>query len=124
LCLLHPPRRENRLLSGYVIRAMVNTDYVPVRRLWEGTPGVGLNDSDRQHAVERFLERNPAMSAVASVDGRIVGAVLCGHDGRRGYLYHLAVELSHRKTGIGRKLVEWCEQRLEEAGIDKCSIFI
>ena len=69
---------------------MTMADYPAVRSLWERTEGMGLNESDTPEAIAMFLERNPGLSLVIdSPDGEIVGAVLCGHDGRRGYLHHL-----------------------------------
>jgi N-acetylglutamate synthase len=107
------------------LRGFVAADYPRARELWERTEGIGLNESDTQAAVERFLERNPGLSAVATApDGAVVGAVLCGHDGRRGYLHHLAVAAGHRGQGLGRQLVEFCFARLAAAGIPRCNIFV
>lgn len=92
--------------------------------LWRRTEGVGLNESDTRPAIAAYLRRNPRFSFVAEKDGRIVGAVLCGHDGRRGYLHHLAVARQHRRRGIGRQLVTACLAKLRKAGIQKCNIFI
>jgi putative acetyltransferase len=64
------------------------------------------------------------LSAIAESDGEIVGAVLCGHDGRRGYLHHLAVAATYRRRGIARRLVEHCFSRLANARIRKCNIFV
>ena len=118
---------ESRAAQGrmtHLIRAMLPADYSDVRRLWEATAGVGLNESDTEPAIRSYLGRNPEMSAVAESDGRIVGAVLGGHDGRRGYLHHLSVDTAYRRRGIGRSLVGWCTKRLVEAGITRCNIFI
>ena len=82
-----------------VIRPMTITDYEAVRALWTSCEGVGLNDADRPEALSAYLERNPGMSFVAQQGDAIVGAVLCGHDGRRGYLNHLAVSPAHRHRG-------------------------
>ena len=92
--------------------------------MWRRTEGVGLNESDTRRAIAAFLRRNPKLSFVAEKDGRIIGAVLCGHDGRRGYLHHLAVSKRHRRRGIGRLLVDTCLAKLRKAGISKCNIFI
>lgn len=74
--------------------------------LWRASEGLGLNESDTPDALTVFLARNPALSAVAiAADGRLVGAVLCGHDGRRGTLHHLAVAPDWRGRGIARRLV-------------------
>jgi hypothetical protein len=83
------------------IGAMTPDQYPHVLALWQRTAGVGLGDSDTERATGAFLARNPGMSAVAIVGSEIVGAVLCGHDGRRGYLHHLAADASsprHRRA--------------------------
>ena len=90
------------LPADYTLRPLAHADYDTVRSLWENTEGIGLNESDTSAAVALFLERNPGLSLVAlSPTGEIVGAVLCGHDGRRGYLHHLAVVKAARGRGLG-----------------------
>jgi ribosomal protein S18 acetylase RimI-like enzyme len=107
------------------IRPMLPGDYAAVSVLWRESAGVGLSDSDSPSAVEKFLLRNPGMSAVAiSPSGQIVGAVLCGHDGRRGYLHHLAVAHEYQHKRIGSTLVTWCLDRLAEESILKCNIVV
>jgi len=103
---------------------MALADYPAVRALWESCEGVGLSESDRPQAIDAYLRRNPDMSGVAVEEGRIVGAALCGHDGRRGYLYHLAVSPIYRHQGIARRLVAHCLDTLQGAGIAKCHLFI
>lgn len=71
-----------------------------------------------------FLERNPGISFIAEINGNLAGSILAGHDGRRGYLYHLAVEPNVRRKGIGRQLVQASLKKLQEKGILKCHIFI
>lgn len=107
-----------------VLRPMAITDYTAVRALWASCEGVGLNDADQPDSLRAYLERNPGMSFIAQEDDAIVGAVLCGHDGRRGYLNHLAVSPSHRHHGIARRLVDRCLEALQCAGIAKCHLFI
>jgi len=99
--------------------------YEKILALWKESEGIGLSGADSKESIRSYLERNPEMSLIAE-DGRgtLLGAVLCGHDGRRGYIYHLAVHPDHRRQGIGRKLVQECLARLEVAGIQKCHIFI
>jgi len=110
---------------AFRVRAMDIADYQRVRALWERSEGVGLGESDSQDGVAAFLRRNPGLSAVAeSSRGELVGAVLCGHDGRRGYLHHLAVAAAHRRRGIGRGLIEHCFSGLASADIPKCNIFV
>ena len=106
------------------IREMAIKDYEEVYALWKITEGIGLSDADSKEGIKRFLERNPGLSYVA-VDGKeIVGAALCGHDGRRGYIHHLAVATSHRKQGIGKSLVGRCMFALMQIGIAKCHLFV
>jgi ribosomal protein S18 acetylase RimI-like enzyme len=110
--------------SSFTIEPMSIADFDEVLRLWEETEGIGLTESDSRAAVAQYLARNPGLSLVARKERELVGTVLCGHDGRRGYLYHLAVSPSHRKTGLGRTLVERCLARLEELGISRCNILV
>jgi len=107
-----------------IVRHFRIEDFDAVIALWRRTEGVGLNESDTRRANTAYLRRNPKLSFVAEKDGRIIGAVLCGHDGRRGYLHHLAVSKRHRCRGIGRRLVNACLAKLRQAGIPKCNIFI
>jgi ribosomal protein S18 acetylase RimI-like enzyme len=107
-----------------VLRAMTPADYDAVLALWQASEGVGLNESDTREAVAVYLARNPGFSLVAEKDGATAGAVLCGHDGRRGYLHHLAVARQHRGRGLGRALVEESLTRLRAHGITKCNIFL
>ena len=110
---------------GCSVRAMRAPDYAQVFALWQRSDGVGLGESDTAEAVAAFLERNPNLSAVAeSSTGEIVGAVLCGHDGRRGYLHHLAVSEAHRRRGIARRLVQYCFSGLAREKIVKCNVFV
>jgi putative acetyltransferase len=106
------------------IRPFRIADYDEVLKLWRRSEGVGLNESDTREAIAAFLRRNPRMSLVAVKAGRIIGAILCGHDGRRGYLHHLAVARRHRRQGLGRQLVEACLAKLRAEHIDKCNLFV
>jgi ribosomal protein S18 acetylase RimI-like enzyme len=99
-------------------------DYESVRELWEASPGVGLSNADSPRALERFLARNPGLSFVALEGDACIGSLLCGHDGRRGYLYHLAVAPDHRRTGLGRHLLARAEAALREEGIEKLHAFV
>jgi len=104
---------------------MVQGDYDEVVALWRTTEGVGLSEGDDQAGIEQYLRRNPGLCFVAhDSTGKLIGAVLCGHDGRRGYMYHLAVAQNARNQGLGRKLVESCLTALRLAGIQKCTIFV
>jgi N-acetylglutamate synthase len=113
------------LPSGYQIRALALADYDQVIALWKSTEGMGLGESDTRPAISAFLKRNPGLSRVIKSDkGEIVGALMCGHDGRRGYLHHLAVPRTFRKKGLGRALVDACLADLKALGIPKCNLFL
>jgi ribosomal protein S18 acetylase RimI-like enzyme len=115
---------EETVPVSIVIREMTVQDYAEVLALWQTSEGVGLSDADSEEGVARYLHRNPGLSFVARDGEHLVGAVLCGHDGRRGYIHHLAVGESHRRQGLGRALVERCLSALRRDGIDKCHIFV
>lgn len=101
------------------------SDYAEVVALWRRTEGVGLSESDSEGGVAAFLERNPDLSAVAlDPSGAVVGALLCGHDGRRGYLHHLAVERAQRGRGVAGRLLDWAQRGLARHGIPKCNVFL
>ncbi len=107
------------------VRAMRAEDYDEVLALWRSCAGIGLSDSDSRPAIEAYLVRNPGVSAIArDAGGRLVGAVLCGDDGRRGYLHHLAVSPAARRQGIAARLLDHCFARLASRGIPKCNIFV
>ena len=86
-------------------RAFVSADTILARVLWEATPGVGLGESDEPEAINTFLARNPGTSFVATDGEVLVGTILCGHDGRRGLIHHLATKRSHRRLGLGTTLL-------------------
>lgn len=115
-------------LDQFVLRPMNIADYDAVIALWQASEGIGLSGADSREAIARYLARNPGLSQVAwtSVQptNELVGAVLCGHDGRRGFLHHLAVRSDFRKLGLGRALVERCLQGLAAEKIDKCHLFV
>jgi N-acetylglutamate synthase len=110
--------------STYRIDTMKLSDFSAVSRLWRNSEGIGLNESDTKANIAIYLKRNPAMSFVARKGKTIIGAVLCGHDGRRGYLHHLAVAKDRRGDGIGKKLVEASFSALARAGITRCNIYL
>lgn len=103
---------------------MTIEDYPALAALWKSTEGIGLSQADSPEAIAVFLHRNPGLSAVAEHDGAVVGGVLCGHDGRRGCLYHLAVHPSKRRQGIAAELIDWCLKGLAAEGIAKCNAFV
>ena len=98
-------------------------DYDQVYALWMTIHGFSIRTiDDSREGVERFLKRNPGISVVAEMDGRVVGAILCGHDGRRGCLYHVCVHEDSRMHGIGRAMVVHCMTALQQEGINKVSL--
>lgn len=107
-----------------IVEPMTEQDYDEVMALWQAAEGVGLSDADAPEAISRYLARNPGLSLVARSEGALVGAALCGHDGRRGYIHHLAVQPSNRLQGIGRLLVDRCLTGLAAVGIQKCHLFV
>jgi ribosomal protein S18 acetylase RimI-like enzyme len=116
--------QKARRLMPVMIREMTPADIDSALRIWQITEGVGLSAADSVDEITRFLVRNPGLSFVAMEETNMVGAVLCGHDGRRGYLHHLVVAESHRRAGIGRELVSRCLNALRINGIMKCHLFI
>jgi putative acetyltransferase len=98
-------------------------DITEALALWRRTEGLGLG-GDTPEVLAVYLARNPRLSFVARDGGVLVGAVLCGHDGRRGYLHHLAVAADFRGRGLGRRLADHCLEALLAAGIDKCHLFV
>ncbi len=107
------------------IRKMTIRDYEPAIALWRSLPGIGLDDaSDSRSGIAALLKRNPGLSFVAVDGGAIVGTALAGHDGRRGFIYHLAVAPSHRHLGLGRTLSDRALRALAACGIPKCTILV
>lgn len=106
-----------------VIRSMTIEDYPAVKALWQSIRGFGIRSiDDSKEGVGRFLARNPGISVVAEQDGEIVGAILCGHDGRRGCLYHVCVRKECRRQGIGKSMVVFCMEALKKEQINKVSL--
>lgn len=105
------------------LRVMKPEDYEGVYQLWCSIKGFSIRSlDDSKEGVTVFLHRNPTTSVVA-VDGeKIVGAILCGHDGRRGCLYHVCVREDYRKNGIGKKMANFCLDALRKEGINKVSL--
>jgi ribosomal protein S18 acetylase RimI-like enzyme len=103
-------------------REMIPADHPAMIALLRRAPGVSVRDADTPEGLARFLVRNPGLSFVAEVDGRLVGCLMGGHDGRRGHLHHLAVDGDCRRRGIASALVERCLSALERQGIHKTHI--
>jgi ribosomal protein S18 acetylase RimI-like enzyme len=112
-------------IPDYRFQPMEKGDLAEVIQFWQGMEGIGLSESDSYSALSSYLERNPGLSwVVRNRDRDLIGAVLCGHDGRRGYLHHLAVGPEWRRKGIGRALVERCLSSLRELKILKGNVFL
>lgn len=109
---------------SFSIRLMTKEDYEGVRALWMTIHGFAIRSiDDSKKGVDRFIDRNPQTSVVAVSDkGEIVGAILCGHDGRRGCLYHVCVREDFRRKGIGKEMVVFCMNALKAEGINKVSL--
>ena len=102
---------------------MTIEDYDEVYALWKKIKGFGLRSiDDSRDGVERFLKRNPTTSVVAEQDGKIVGGILCGHDGRRGCFYHVCVDEQYRRHGIGKAMVVFAMEALRREQINKVSL--
>jgi ribosomal protein S18 acetylase RimI-like enzyme len=111
-------------MDDVTYRLFTLADYDEVYSLWTATEGIGLSTADTPDRIAIYLERNPGLSFVAKARGEVIGAVLCGTDGRRGYLHHLAVRLDWRGKGVGGELVKRCLAGLLQAGIDRCHLFV
>lgn len=110
-------------MSEVRIQPMTIGDYEDVRALWMTIRGFGIRTlDDSREDIERFLRRNPTTSVVAECDGRIVGSILCGSDGRQGSLYHVCVAKEYRRQGIGTRMVGYCMHELKKIGINKVAL--
>lgn len=106
-----------------MIRTMKKEDYDEIYALWMTIQGFGIRTiDDSREGVERFLDRNPTTSIVAQCDNRIVGSILCGHDGRRGCFYHVCVHQEYRKRGIGKSMAVAAMKALRAEHINKVSL--
>jgi N-acetylglutamate synthase len=106
------------------LRPMAIEDYENVYCLWRNTHGVGLSEADEKHKINNFLERNPGLCFVYEDNNEIIGTILCGNDGRRGYIHHLAVREDYRSKGLGKQLVQRCLSGLKQLDILKCHLFV
>ncbi len=107
----------------YEIREMKIEDYETVYELWSGIQGFAIRSiDDSKEGVERFIRRNPTTSMVTVADGKLVGAILCGHDGRTACFYHVCVDERYRKHGIGQAMVKKCLKALKEEKINKVNL--
>ena len=117
------PEENRRDLPEVVISPMIPEDYDEVRDLWLTIRGFGIRAlDDSREDIERFIRRNPTTSVVARADGRIVGSILCGSDGRQGTLYHVCVAKEYRRRRIGTQMVGFCMHQLRIMGINMVSL--
>lgn len=117
-----PARPPSAVVS---LRTMRPADLRPVLAMLARCEGIGRRSADTPAALRRFLLRNPGLSVVAVEKRQMIGCVFVGHDGRRGYLHHVAVDPDHRRAGLGRRIVELALARLLAIGIEKvhCDVF-
>ena len=107
------------------IRIMTISDYEEVYALWLGTPNMGLNAlDDSKDGIAKYLVRNPNTCFVAEKDGKIIGAILSGHDGRRGYIHHTAIDGGEQRSGVGTALVNAAMKALERENINKVALVV
>ena len=111
-------------MSNLSYRTMSSQDFDALLELWEHTPGVDITAADSPTGFRSFLDRNPKLSFVATVDDRIIAGLMCGHDGRRGFIHHLVVIPEFRRQGVASMLVDKSLNKLEQLGIEKCHLFI
>ena len=108
-----------------LIKKMTIEDYEGVYNLWLSTPGMGLNTTDdSKEGIKKYLNRNPETCFIAKEGKEIIGVIMSGHDGRRGFIYHLAVKVSERSQGIGGALVNKAVSALEKEGINKVALVV
>ncbi len=110
-------------MENFRIEPMIASDYDAVHSLWMTIQGFGIRAlDDSREDIQRFIERNPTTSVVARDGSRIVGSILCGSDGRQGYLYHVCVAKAYRRNGIGTQMVGYCMQKLREMNINRVAL--
>ena len=107
------------------IKLMTINDYDKVYQLWTNTEGMGMRSLDDSfEGIERLLKRNPTTNYIAQEENKIVGVILCGHDGRRGYIYHTAVKTGYREKGVGKALVDATLDALKKEEINKVALVV
>ncbi len=106
-------------------RKMVIDDYDKVYSLWISCAGMGLNNlDDSKEGIDKFLKRNPDTCFVAIDNETIIGVIMVGNDGRRGYIYHTSVDPNYRMKGIGKTLVNTALDALFKLGINKVALVV
>jgi N-acetylglutamate synthase len=99
-------------------------DYDAAVELWKQAGGIEIAEGDSREDIGNFLLRNPGLSRVVVDKSKIVGVALCGHDGHRGYIYHLAVDPAFQGLGLGKRLVDECLHSLRSAGLKRALILV
>jgi ribosomal protein S18 acetylase RimI-like enzyme len=105
-------------------RKFVIEDYEAAVELWKRVEGVEIAEGDDREGVAQFLARNPGLSRVATDGSTMIGVAFCGNDGRRGYIYHLAVDPNYRGQGVGQRLVRECLEGLRRIGLQRANIMV
>ena len=116
--------RYRSMAGEFQTREFRISDYSVALELWKRVEGIEIAEGDDQQDVARFLEQNPGLSLVAESDNGVVGVALCGEDGRRGYIYHLAVEPAYHKRGVASQLVKECVEALRKRGLKRALILV
>ena|SRR5436853_3567907 len=112
-------------MSGEIqTREFAISDYESAIELWKKVEGVEIAEGDDREGVAQFLKRNPGLSRIATDGSKIVGVAFCGHDGRRGHIYHLAVDPTYRGRGLGKRLVDECLAGLRRLGLQRANIMV
>ncbi|MGM9972047.1 MAG: GNAT family N-acetyltransferase [Anaeroplasmataceae bacterium] len=107
------------------IRLMKIEDYKEVYNLWINTKGMGLNKTDdSEEGIKKYLARNPNTCFVAEDNNKLIGVIMSGHDGRRGFIYHVVVKEEYQKRGLGKKLVNTALEALDREGINKVALVV
>jgi N-acetylglutamate synthase len=100
------------------------SDYDAALELWQRVEGLEIAEGDDRESIAYFLARNPGLSRVATDGTAMVGVALCGHDGRRGYIYHLAVDPAYQSRGLGKRLMDESLDRLRQVGLKRALILV
>jgi ribosomal protein S18 acetylase RimI-like enzyme len=112
-------------MSGNIeTREFSINDYDAAIALWQRVEGLEIAEGDDRESVAQFLVRNPSLSRVATDGSAIIGVALCGHDGRRGYIYHLAVDPTYQARGLGKRLMNECLSGLRRSGLKRALILV
>jgi len=122
---LDSARHDQMIMSGKILtREFSTADYDAALQLWQRVEGLEVAEGDDRAGVAQFVTRNPGLSRVAIDGSTVVGVAMCGHDGRRGYIYHLAVDPGYRRYGLGKRLVQECLDGLRRVGIVRAIILV